>query len=59
MSDQRRICANCEHWERFGGVMECQNREADKMYKPTLPDDSCPWFDRKGGDKIGQAETEI
>ena len=48
MNDNRRICANCEHWERFGGVMECWNREADKMYKPTLPDDGCPWFDRKG-----------
>jgi hypothetical protein len=47
MSDQRRICANCENWERFGGVMECQNRDSDNMYRHTLPDDGCPFFERK------------
>ena len=45
--DNRRICANCEEWRRFKGVMECQNRDSDNMYRHTLPDDGCPEFERK------------
>lgn len=45
--DNRRICANCEHWAPFKGVYECWNRDSDCMYRPTLPDDDCPEFERK------------
>ncbi len=47
MIDNRRICAYCEYYKPFKGVYECWNRDSDRMYKPTLPDDDCDEFERK------------
>ena len=47
MTDNREICANCEYYKSFKGVYECWNRDSDKMYRPTLPDDDCGEFERK------------
>lgn len=42
-----RRCIDCEYYRQYQGVYECWNRDSDFMYKPTLPDDSCPEFDEK------------
>lgn len=52
--DNRHVCINCEYYRPFKGVYECWNRDSDSMYKPTLPDDDCPEFERK--ERRGQDE---
>lgn len=48
-----RRCIDCEYYKPFQGVYECWNRDSDFMYKPTLPDDSCPEFDKKDASRPG------
>lgn len=47
MNGERGICRDCEYYAEYKGEMECWNRDSDKMYERTLPEDSCGEFEER------------